>query len=71
MRPPLVLELRGGGAMLRVAARTPPRLARAERICPTHQDYPCEVVLVDEQEALLIRPGALASHFGQLRSERM
>ena len=46
-----VLRLRAGGAAI-------PRVA--ERVCPTGDDQPAEVVLIDGVEALLLRPAHLA-----------
>jgi hypothetical protein len=33
-----------------------PRLVTAERICPTADDYPVEVISIEGQETLMLRP---------------
>lgn len=52
----LVLRLRWG--FLEIALRTgsEPTLVTADRVCPTADDQPLEVVMIDGVEALLLRP---------------
>jgi two-component system chemotaxis sensor kinase CheA len=52
----LVLELRWGFLELFVRVASAPQLVTAERICPTADDAPVEVVMIDGVEALLLRP---------------
>lgn len=54
--PSHVLRLRWGAHGLALAAASPPRLATAERICPTATTDPMEVVRIGEHEVLLLRP---------------
>ena len=59
--PEHVLVLRCGPSYACYAAASPPRLATAQRICPTTALDPLEVVLVHGQEVLVVRPDALAT----------
>ena len=52
----LVLRLRWGFLEIMLRAATEPVLVTAERICPTPDDYPIEVVSIDHQETILLRP---------------
>jgi len=52
----LTFGLRWGFLEVSVRAATEPKLVVAERICPTSEDHPVEVVSVDGQETLLLRP---------------
>jgi two-component system, chemotaxis family, sensor kinase CheA len=52
----LTVGFKRGGVTLDVAATTNPRTARAERLCPTPADFPAEVVEIDGEESLLVRP---------------
>lgn len=52
----LVLRLRWGFLEIALRTSTEPRLVTAERICPTTDDQPVEVVQIDGVEALLLRP---------------
>jgi two-component system chemotaxis sensor kinase CheA len=52
----LAIRLRWGFLEVSLRAATEPRLVTAERLCPTPEDHPVEVVLVDGCETLLIRP---------------
>lgn len=52
----LVLRLRWGFLEIMLRAATEPVLVTAERICPTPDDYPIEVVSIDNQETILLRP---------------
>ncbi|HEY8146463.1 MAG TPA: ATP-binding protein [Kofleriaceae bacterium] len=51
---------RYGEPPLRLRAGGPATRAMAERVCPTGDDQPAEVVLIDGVEALLLRPAHLA-----------
>ena len=56
-RPPHVLRLeRRGQPVLRLRAGGLPVRTVAERVCPTGDDQPAEVVEIDGVEALLLRP---------------
>jgi two-component system chemotaxis sensor kinase CheA len=55
-RSALAIRLRWGFLERAVRASSEPRVVMAERICPTPDEHPVEVVLIDGQEALLIRP---------------
>jgi chemotaxis protein histidine kinase CheA len=52
----LGLRLRWGFLEVSLRASTEPRLVTAERICPTPDDYPVEVITVEGQETLMLRP---------------
>jgi two-component system, chemotaxis family, sensor kinase CheA len=52
----LGLCLRWGFLDCKLRASSEPQLMIAERICPTPDDYPLEIVTVDGQETLLVRP---------------
>jgi hypothetical protein len=52
----LGLRLRWGFLEVSLRSSTEPRLVTAERICPTPDDYPVEVVAIEGQEALMLRP---------------
>lgn len=52
----LSLRLRWGFLEASLRAATEPRIVTAERICPTPDDHAIEVVTIDGQETLLIRP---------------
>ena len=53
---PLAVRLRWGFLEVPFQIATEPVLATAERVCPTPDDYPIEVVVIDGVEALLVRP---------------
>lgn len=55
-----VLTLRRGLLHAHYAAASLPRLVTAQRICPTMASDPMEVVLVQGQEVLVLRPEQLA-----------
>lgn len=57
----LVLRLRWGFLEIVLRAATEPELVTAERICPTPDDYPIEVVSIDNHETILLRPEHLAA----------
>jgi two-component system chemotaxis sensor kinase CheA len=57
----LVLRLRWGFLEIAVRAATEPVLITADRICPTPDDFPIEVVSVEQQETILLRPEHLAN----------
>lgn len=57
----LVLRLRWGFLEIALRAATEPVLVTADRICPTPDDYPLEVVAIDQQETILLRPEHLTS----------
>lgn len=59
----LALRLRWGFLDVVLSAATAPVLVTAERICPTPDDYPIEIVLVDRRETILVRP----EHIGALK----
>lgn len=61
-RPPrdLVLRLRWGFLEIALRTSTEPQLVTAERICPTPEDHPIEVIAIDGVEALLLRPEYVA-----------
>jgi len=52
----LSIRLRWGFLEVSLRAATEPRLVTAERVCPTAEDHPIEVIIVDGVETLLIRP---------------
>jgi hypothetical protein len=52
----LSLRLRWGFLEASLRAATEPRVVTAERICPTADDHALEVVTIDGQETLLLRP---------------
>jgi len=52
----LVLRLRWGFLEIALRTSTAPTLVTAERICPTPDDQPLEVVMIDGVETLLLRP---------------
>ncbi|MDB4957394.1 MAG: uncharacterized protein JWO36_4963 [Myxococcales bacterium] len=52
----LALRLRWGFLELSLRAATEPVLVTAERICPTPDDYPVEVISIDGHETLMLRP---------------
>lgn len=56
----LAVRLRWGFLEVPIRIATEPVLATAERICPTPDDYPIEVLAIDGVEALLIRPEYVA-----------
>ncbi len=58
----LSFRLRWGFLELSLRSATEPVLASAERICPTPDDHPVEIVTIDGQETILIRP----EHLGGL-----
>jgi two-component system chemotaxis sensor kinase CheA len=58
--PHLLRLERYGEPPLRLRAGGPATRAMAERVCPTGDDQPVEVVLIDGVEALLLRPAHLA-----------
>ncbi|HEY5922082.1 MAG TPA: ATP-binding protein [Kofleriaceae bacterium] len=63
---PLAVRLRWGFLEIPVRAATEPVLATAERVCPTPDDHPVEVIEIDGVEALLLRP----EHVADMRSRR-
>ena len=48
-----------------------PRPAMAERVCPTTDDHPAEIVLIDGREAVLFRPQLVVSNIARLPSEEL
>jgi len=52
----LGLRLRWGFLEVSLRSATEPRLVTAERICPTPDDHPVEVIAIDGQETLMLRP---------------
>ena len=52
----LGLRLRWGFLEVSLRSSTEPRLVTAERICPTADDYPVEVISIEGQETLMLRP---------------
>ena len=52
----LSLRLRWGFLEASLLAATEPKLVTAERICPTPDDHAVEIVAIDGQETLLLRP---------------
>jgi hypothetical protein len=61
---PHVLMLQWGPLRAEYAAASLPRLAMADRICPSAPNDPMEVVMVQGQEVLLLRPDRLAGAAG-------
>ncbi|MCW5806050.1 MAG: Hpt domain-containing protein [Deltaproteobacteria bacterium] len=55
----LAFRLRWGFLEVGLRAASEPRLVTAERICPTPDEHPVEVVLVDGCETLLLRPESI------------
>jgi two-component system chemotaxis sensor kinase CheA len=56
----LALRLRWGFLEIPIRAATEPVLATADRVCPTPDDHPIEVLEIDGVEALLLRPEHVA-----------
>jgi two-component system, chemotaxis family, sensor kinase CheA len=56
----LAVRLRWGFLEIPIRAATEPVLATAERVCPTPDDHPVEVLEIDGVEALLLRPEHVA-----------
>jgi two-component system, chemotaxis family, sensor kinase CheA len=56
----LAVRLRWGFLEIPIRAATEPVLATAERVCPTPDDHPIEVLEIDGVEALLLRPEHVA-----------
>lgn len=56
----LAVRLRWGFLEIPLRIATEPQLATAERVCPTSDAHPFEIVLIDGVEALLIRPEHIA-----------
>ena len=56
----LAIRLRWGFLEMSLRAATEPVLATAERVCPTPDDHPVEVIEIDGVEALLLRPEHVA-----------
>jgi len=52
----LGLRLRWGFLEVSLRSATEPRLVTAERICPTPDDHPVEVISIEGQETLMLRP---------------
>lgn len=57
----VALRLRWGFLDILLRAGSPPTLVTADRICPTPDDYPLEVVVIDGRETILLRPEFLAT----------
>lgn len=57
----VALRLRWGFLDILLRAGSPPTLVTADRICPTPDDYPLEVVVIDGRETILLRPEYLAT----------
>ena len=57
----LVVRLRWGFLEIPLKIATEPVLATAERICPTPDEHPVEVIMIDGVEALLLRPEHITS----------
>lgn len=57
----LALRLRWGFLDIVLRAGSAPTLVTADRICPTPDDYPLEVVVIDGRETILLRPEYLAT----------
>ncbi len=64
----LAVRLRWGFLEIPLQIATEPVLATAERVCPTPDDHPIEVVLIDGVEALLVRPEHVADLASRSRS---
>jgi hypothetical protein len=56
----LAMRLRWGFLEIPIRIATEPVLATAERVCPTPDEYPIEVLVIDGVEALMIRPEYVA-----------
>jgi two-component system chemotaxis sensor kinase CheA len=56
----LGLRLRWGFLEVSLRAATEPRLVTGERICPTPEEHPIEVIAIDGREVLLLRPEHIA-----------
>jgi chemotaxis protein histidine kinase CheA len=54
------IRLRWGFLEVSLGAATDPRLVTGERVCPTADDHPLEVIVVDGVETLLLRPEHIA-----------
>jgi two-component system, chemotaxis family, sensor kinase CheA len=57
----LAVRMRWGMLEIPIKIATEPVLATAERVCPTPDDHPIEVMMLDGVEALLLRPEHMAS----------
>ena len=64
----LIMRLRWGFLEIAVRTATEPVLTIAERICPTPDDHPVEVVQVDGVEVLMLRPDRIADLFKRARA---
>jgi two-component system chemotaxis sensor kinase CheA len=62
--PPLVLRFEGETGTIDLVAGKRSRRVLAQRICPTPNSFPAEVVTVDGAEVLLLRPARLPSAVG-------
>jgi two-component system chemotaxis sensor kinase CheA len=56
----LAVRLRWGFLEIPIRVANEPVLATADRVCPTPDDYPIEVLLIDGVEVLLLRPEHLS-----------
>jgi two-component system, chemotaxis family, sensor kinase CheA len=65
----LVLRLRWGFLEIALKTSTEPHLVTAERMCPTPEDYPLEVIVIDGVEALLLRPEYVAGMIRRATNE--
>jgi two-component system chemotaxis sensor kinase CheA len=63
----LALRLRWGFLELSLRAATEPVLVTAERVCPTPDDYPVEVISIDGHETLMLRPEHVVDLNGAVR----
>jgi len=57
----VALRLRWGFLDILLRAGSHPTLVTADRICPTPDDYPLEVVVIEGRETILLRPEYLAT----------
>ncbi len=64
---PLVVRMRWGFLEIPLQTATEPVLATAERVCPTPDDHPIEVVMIDGVEALLLRPEHVVDRASRVR----
>ena len=67
--PPQVLRLQRDGSEVELIAAKSSRVATADRVCPTDESFPVEVVTIKGVEVLLLRPDKLAPSASESSSE--
>jgi two-component system chemotaxis sensor kinase CheA len=64
----LALRFRWGFLDIALRAASAPELVTGERICPTPDDYPIEIISIGGQDTLLLRPEHMANLDGRTAS---